>query len=123
MLLVKTKIGLSKIHGIGLFADQFIPRGTPIWKFMPDFDLEIDENQLAKFPEIAKEYFLKYSYLDLKTKKHILCSDDARFSNHSENPNITSDKKEEIDIAGRDISKGEELTYDYKEFCYDFDVK
>lgn len=27
MLLVKTKIGPSAIHGIGLFADQFIQKG------------------------------------------------------------------------------------------------
>ncbi|KKQ84137.1 MAG: hypothetical protein UT08_C0023G0002 [Candidatus Woesebacteria bacterium GW2011_GWB1_38_8] len=28
MILVKTKIGPSKINGIGLFANQFIPKGT-----------------------------------------------------------------------------------------------
>ena len=41
MLLVKTKIGPSKIAGIGLFADEFIAKGTPVWKFEPGFDLEI----------------------------------------------------------------------------------
>jgi hypothetical protein len=33
MLLVKTTIAPSPIHGIGLFADQFIPQGTRIWEF------------------------------------------------------------------------------------------
>jgi hypothetical protein len=28
MLLVKTRLGLSRIHGIGLFAEEFIARGT-----------------------------------------------------------------------------------------------
>ena len=40
MLYVKTKIGQSKIHGMGLFADQFIKKGTIIWKFTPGFDLK-----------------------------------------------------------------------------------
>jgi hypothetical protein len=32
MLLVKTKLGQSKIHGIGLFADELIPMGRIIFK-------------------------------------------------------------------------------------------
>ena len=30
MLLVKTRLGASAIHGIGLFADEFIPKDTEI---------------------------------------------------------------------------------------------
>ena len=33
MLLVKTKIKSSEIAGIGLFADEFIPKGTCTWRF------------------------------------------------------------------------------------------
>ena len=41
MLLVKTKIGPSEIDGIGLFADQFIPRGTLVWELVPALDIEV----------------------------------------------------------------------------------
>ena len=123
MLLVKTKIGPSKINGIGLFADQFISKGTLVQKFMPGFDLIISEGETQKLSEPAREQFLKYAY---KTKdgKYILCFDDTRFLNHSGNPNLTSnDPVEEIDIAARDIQKDEELTVNYKEFDADFDYK
>jgi hypothetical protein len=38
MLLVKTKLGLSAIHGIGLFSEQLIPKGTPVLNIMSGFD-------------------------------------------------------------------------------------
>ena len=39
MLLVKTKLNISPIHGIGLFAVEFIPAKTIVWKFHPAIDL------------------------------------------------------------------------------------
>ena len=123
MILVKTKIGQSKINGIGLFANQFIPKGTLVQKFMPGFDLIIPESDIQKLSEPAREQFLKYAYKN-KDGQYILCFDDTRFLNHSDNPNLISiDPVEEIDIAARDIQKGEELTVNYKEFDADFDYK
>ena len=55
MLLVKTKIGPSKINGTGLFANQFIPKGTPTWKFQSGFDLKIDKSELANLSESARK--------------------------------------------------------------------
>lgn len=59
MLLVKTKIGPSTIQGIGLFADQFISKGTRVWEFNSDLDLEITFKQLNTLPPIAKASLLK----------------------------------------------------------------
>ncbi len=126
MLLVKTKIGPSKISGIGLFADQFIKKGTVIWKFQPGFDLRVDKKALNKLSKPAKKQFLRYAYLNPDTHKYVLCFDDARFFNHSENPNcidVPSDDKEGLTVAARDIKKGEELTCNYKDFDADFDYK
>jgi hypothetical protein len=123
MLLVKTKIGSSKINGIGLFADQFIPKGTLVQKFMPGFDLIIPENEIQKLSEPAREQFLKYAYKN-RDRQYILCFDDTRFLNHSDDPNlISNDPNEEIDTAAKDIQKGEELTVNYKEFDADFNYK
>lgn len=124
MLLVKTKIGHSKINGIGLFANQFIPKGTPVWKFQPGFDLKINKSELSHLSEPSREQFLKYSYLNVKTDKYILCFDDARFFNHSDNANCAEiespNDSEGINIAAKDIPVGEELTCDYREFDTDF---
>ena len=56
MLLIKTKIQESRIHGIGLFADEFIPKGTEIWKFTPGFDMKFTREEILKFPEFLQIY-------------------------------------------------------------------
>lgn len=128
MLLIKVKVGASKISGIGLFADQFISKGTLIWKFQPQFDLRIDKSELDKLPVVARQAFLKYCYRNLTTKKYVLCFDDARFFNHSDTPNCIEEpspdgEEEGITVAARDILPGEELTANYNDFDADYDYK
>ena len=58
----------------------------------------------------------------------MLCADYARFFNHSDDPNVrnTDDSSQNgwcVDRAARDITRGEELTCDYREFDADFDQK
>jgi SET domain-containing protein len=121
MLLVKTKIGPSKIAGIGLFADQFISKGTPVWKFVAGFDQIKKEAELSELSEVAKAQFLNYIYHNKKTGDYILCFDDARFFNHSDDPNCVSGEDDDVpDIAVRDIQPGEEMTNDYRVFDSDF---
>lgn len=123
MLLVKTKIGPSKVHGIGLIADQFIKKGAPVWRFTPGLDLKIDEKDLIKLPKLAQECFLHYCYHSVVDNTYVLPFDDARFFNHSKNPNTASidipDDKEGLEIALRDINPGEELLCDCREFDVD----
>jgi uncharacterized protein len=114
MLRVKTKLGLSKVHGVGLFADQFIPKGTVTWQYDPDFDLEWNEGDLKKMAPWNLEQFMKYSYFDYDKNCFILCVDDQRFINHSIDPNILS--KPECDVAGKDIEPGEELFCNYEHY-------
>jgi SET domain-containing protein len=120
MLLIKTKIGPSKINGIGLFADQFIPKGMITWKATPGFDLQYSPKDLEALPELAKATVLKHAFLSKRTGLYVLCFDDARFFNHSFEPNIgdedAPDTDEGIDFALRDIEVGEELTCDYRKF-------
>lgn len=123
MLLVKTKIGLSNVHGMGLFADEFIPKGTPIWEFTEGFDLRCQEQDLTRLSEATQEQFLNYCYHSSVDGSYILCFDDARFFNHSHTPNVKSidspKHTEGMDIALRDIQPGEELTCDCREFDID----
>jgi uncharacterized protein len=127
MLLVKTKIAPSSIEGIGLFADEFIPSGTPIWRLQQGFDLEAAPADLQVLPAQARETFLKYAYLRPSSNTYILGFDDARFFNHSDTPNTisidTPDGTVNADIAARDINKGEELTTDYRLFDRDAERK
>jgi len=127
MLLVKTKLAPSKINGIGLFADEFIPKGKIIWQFKTGFDIKKTKAELESLSEPSKNQWLKYAYLNPVNNKYILCFDDARFFNHSENPNIgnAEQKKdgEMADISLSDIQIGEELTCNYKTFDADYSYK
>ncbi len=118
MLLVKTKIGISKIHGIGLYADQFIPKGTITWQYNPKFDVSFTEEDLKEIPPVSLKTFMSWLYFDEKQKKYVLCADNQRFINHSFNPNIQSTP--DRDISMRDIEPGEELLCNYKDYEKDW---
>lgn len=126
MIYVKTKLKESKIHGIGLFADQFIPKGTIIWKFTPGFDKKYTKEQLKKLPKKAREYLDEYIWVSKKSKKYCFSVDNGKHFNHSENPNVLSayypNEEEVVTRAIRDIKKGEEITDDYNSFM-DFKKK
>ena len=115
MLLVKTKIGPSKKHGIGLFANQFIAKGTPTWRYTAAFDASFTKEEIDTLPDYARERFFDFSYFDKKINRFVLPFDDLRFINHStEHANIHSTPRE--DIAARDINAGEELVCDYESY-------
>lgn len=122
MILVKSKLGPSKIHGTGLFAEEFIPKGTKIWEFIKGFDLSITKDEFSKLSKPAQDDVLNYAYINKRTGNYILCSDDSRFFNHQENPNVEclyledDPNKDVVCFAKRDIEVGEELTCDYREF-------
>lgn len=123
MLLVKTKISSSAIAGIGLFADEFIPKGTCIWKFKKGFDMRVGKDYPDTLEEPAKSFFATYAYQNPTTLNYVLCADNARFFNHSDTPNTdcvpNPDDEDTMDVAARDIQAGEELTIDYKKFDAD----
>ena len=118
MLLVKTYLDKSKIEGLGLFATELIPKGTLVWKFVHGFDFTIDKEHLNKFPEIAKSWVSRYGYYNKTEGGYVICIDDARFFNHSENPN-TDNTNDVGTIATRDIPKDEEITCNYSEFDFE----
>lgn len=114
MLLVKTTLGPSTIHGIGLFAAEPIARGTVIWRFDECIDRRFNKAARDALPEPTRSFVATYSYPErLGSDVHNLDGDNARFMNHSVAPNTDC----EVDtIASRDIAVGEELLCDYGQF-------
>lgn len=127
MLLVRTRLDVSAIDGIGLFANQNIPAGTVVWQFDPTIDQRFNAEMLARLSPGAREQIEKYSYREKHSGLYVLCGDDARFFNHSANPNCLDryvndnalDDVLDVTIARRDIELGEELTCDYSLFDQD----
>lgn len=111
MLRVKATIKESAINGIGLYAAEFIPKGTTTWQYDPKFDSSYTEGELEILTDSQREHFITYAYFDHERKVYILCSDFQRFINHSERPNINSTPDQ--DVAVRDIEIDEELSCDY----------
>jgi len=125
MLLVKTRLRPSPIEGLGLFAAQFIPKGTVVWKFDPLLDHLVDAAALEGLHPVERDFMARYAYLNSTTRKWVVCVDDARFMNHSSKPNLVSvyppGEVEGVDVAAWDIAEGEEITTDY--LTFDADAK
>lgn len=120
MLMVKTFLQYSGIHGLGCFAAEDIKKGTVVWRFDEGIDLSFTEEDLKKFPESFKEFLKIYAYSPTteKEKIFILCIDHARHMNHSDDPSLL-ETPDGLNIAARDIKSGEELTCNYVEFDKD----
>ncbi|HIJ78554.1 MAG: SET domain-containing protein [Desulfobulbaceae bacterium] len=119
MLIVKTYLDRSTIHGIGIFAGEQIACDAPIWEFNPAVDLEFTVEQwLAMKKTISPQSFnnlLRSSYKE--NNRIYLCMDNAQFMNHStEIANIRQDEIRNTMHAKRTIQCGEELLCDY--FAY-----
>jgi len=112
MLLVKTYVDKSPIHGLGVFAAETLPKGTRIWVFVEGFDQFYTPKQFRKLPKPAREFLKLYGY---KVDGEILFPGDYdRHINHSDNPNTVL--HDGYVITSRRIAKGTEITNDYSEF-------
>ena len=114
MFRVPTYLSSSPLHGTGVFAGADIPAGTLVWEFTPQIDWRIAEADFARFPEPYRSLLRPYCYLE-PDGMLVLCGDNARFMNHSFQPNC-DDTGPHRTIALRDIAAGEELTCDYRSF-------
>lgn len=118
MLLVKTRIGPSHIHGTGLFADEPIPAGSAVWIFHSDIDQRYTVGRFDSLHPRAREAIQHYGYRE--DGIWYLCGDDARFLNHAKTPNLVVAQSPDLVVAARDIARGEELTEDYSTYAEDY---
>jgi hypothetical protein len=124
MLLISTYLDSTYSKGIGLFATDFISNGTTIWKFDSAFDREFIIKDFEQINECVFK-FIKIYGSHISDEKWHVCLDNARFMNHSDNPNIIFSTDESNDIVGiaiKDINKGEEITANYKDFDIDCSI-
>lgn len=121
MLTVKTYIDNSTIHGIGLFAKEFITQGTLVWQLEKGFDIVLNKKEFDELPDNAKQSILFYGHYQEEEGGYVLCSDDARFFNHSTSPNCKSEIGKTFAI--KDINIGEEITDNYIEFDELYELK
>lgn len=117
MLRVPTVVAPSSIQGVGLFAAEPIAEGTVIWEFTPEVDWRIPVEKMELFPDPYRSWLLRYVYRE-PSGCYVLCGDNAKFMNHSFDPNC-DDVEGPFTVAKRDVAEGEELTCDYRLFDLD----
>lgn len=123
-----TEVKPSSIAGMGLFAKNFIPKGTLWWSGNNGDVFLISRDQFqtlecsVESPMIKqlKDSILNYSYYVDIYDALVLCLDNARFVNHSFEPNSGPAIDPETlmvdplaSMATRDIYPGEEIFEDY----------
>lgn len=116
MIHINYKIKESKIHGIGLFADQDIKAGDLIYTPSPLLDVDITEAEFESLSSSEQKEVMYYGYFNKKTRKWHVAFDMIRILNHGkgEGTNVTQDE-DMVMTAKRDITTGEELLQDYDE--------
>jgi SET domain-containing protein len=119
MLLIRTRIGPSAIHGNGVFACEAVRPGQIVWRFQAEFDRVISDDELAAQPDAFRQYVDMYAYrsTDLGGSLVLSC-DHAKFLNHSDDPN--TEEQPFISVARRSINIGDEMTCNYGSFCVDW---
>lgn len=114
---VYTRLQLSKIHGVGVFAIRRIEKGTRL--FADDEEIVwVDESYLADLPKKLKKLYddfaiIKDGEYGCPVTFNLLTM--GWYLNDSDDPNVVVDNDYNMS-ALRDIEEGEELTIDSSKF-------
>jgi hypothetical protein len=99
---------------VGLFAATDLPANFVIWEYVDGVDWRLTPTELSRFPEPFQSKLRHYLYQE-DSGLYVLCGDNAKYMNHSDDPNC-DDTGGEFTVSNRAIAVGEELTCDYRLF-------
>ena len=114
---VYCKIGVSKTHGVGVFAIREIPKGAaPLRSLRRHREIEFSVKELKKLPKEVKKQVDVFCFVDDGTALipdiGLNAFDMAVYLNHSKTPNLKFKRNGSLEAVKR-IRKGEELFIDY----------
>ncbi|PKG99983.1 SET domain-containing protein [Paraglaciecola sp. MB-3u-78] len=104
---------ISDEKGYGLFATEFIPKGTVTY-CQDLLDIVISPDELSKLPQVLIDSIHKFAF-EPPCGNMVLSWDNAKYINHCCQPNSLSTGYE-FEIAVRDVQADEELTTNYRLF-------
>jgi SET domain-containing protein len=116
MLLIDHVIRPSPIHGVGVFAVEPAKKGDVVWRYHPVIDVMIPEELMVGLPPHVIRAIKSRAEHQPDRDVYVLALDGEAYTNHSDDPTMIAEGKE--GRATRDISVGDELTWDYHRFDY-----
>jgi SET domain-containing protein len=118
MMMVETELRPSSIHGIGTFLLEDVKEGDLIWRFDSRIDRIFSDAELRTMPERLQDFLAMYSTFHEDSGLWVLCGDNGRHFNHSDEPNtISLGVAFGDDVAAADLRAGTELTTNYYAIC------
>jgi SET domain-containing protein len=114
---VYCRLGVSTVHGIGVFAIRSIPEGIdPLGSLVEAEEIKFDKSELKELPKSVREQIKMFCYY---RKNEVYISsmgmntmNFAVYINHSKTPNLRMKRSGAFETL-RVIHKGEELFMDY----------
>jgi SET domain-containing protein len=111
------KIGVSKIHGVGVFALREIPKGTkPLGGPRKQREVKVKLKEIEALPRGLKSYIKSFCFVDEDSifipSDGLNAMDMAVYLNHSKEPNLRF-RKDGALVALKKIRSGAELFIDY----------
>lgn len=106
----------SPIQGLGLFAARRIRKGTRIIEYTGEHITEEEASRRYDDDAMIRHHTFLFSVGEDEVIDAAVGGNDARFINHSCQPNCEAVQDEDriFIVALRKIESGEELTYDYQ---------
>jgi uncharacterized protein len=115
LLVIRTYLEKSPIHGFGIFAKESVAKGTMIWQFHDKLDIKFTPQEFDQLPPSVKEEIEWHMYEPEEGGPFYYEATMGKYMNHSREPNVDFSEVGQ-GIANRDIQAGEELTCDYRHF-------
>lgn len=115
---VYIRLGVSKIHGIGVFAIRAIKKGMNVFRHDNAQMVWVRERELKRLPGAIKKLYKDFGVLKngrYGCPRSFNRLTPAWYVNNSSSPNLRCDTNYDF-ISLRDIRRGEELTIDYSTY-------
>ena len=114
---VYCRLGISPVHGIGVFAIKDIPKGAkPLVSLIKIKEFSFSKKEINKLPASVRKEIRMFCYYDkdeyLIPSIGLNAMNMAFYMNHSKTPNVKYLKNNDI-VALRKIKANEELFFDY----------
>ena len=114
---VYCRLGISPVHGIGVFAIKDIPKGAkPLVSLIKIKEYSFSKKEINKLPASVRKEIRMFCYYDkdeyLIPSIGLNAMNMAFYMNHSKTPNVKYLKNNDI-VALRQIKANEELFFYY----------